>query len=383
MDNSKKYSDFLIKAGYWVVIAGLVILFAKFLLSPLVPFIIALIVSASVQPLASRLSKRLRMKKSVLSVILALLIYLLLAAALVGILIALISALISWAESMPAFFAENLSPWLAEQGDKLLAFISRYAPEVTPTVDELLPDAFGTVGSSVINLSGKIVSWASSVGSRLPGILLATVICVISTAFLSGDFEHVTGSVLSRLPAKGQSIVKRTREALRTVIGRYAKSYFLIFFITFCELCIGLLIVGIKQAPLIALIIAVFDILPIVGSGMVLLPWTVITFIQGSFVRGLGLAIIYIIVIVARQIFEPRIVGRQVGLHPLLTLLCMWVGLKLAGGVGMFAFPITLLIIRELRADGIIGKAATGTETVISASPAAPEASDKGEETVQ
>ena len=383
MESNNKYSSFLIKAGYWVVIGGLIVLFIKFLLSPLVPFIIALIVSAIVQPIASFLSKKLRIKKNVLSVFFALLIYLLLAAAVVGILIALISALISWAESMPAFFSQTLAPWLAEKGDGLLAFINRYAPSVTPTVDELLPDALSTVGSSVINFSGKIVSWASSVGSRLPGILLATVICVISTAFMSGDYDHITGAVLDRLPDKSRKIVLRTREALKAVIGRYAKSYFLIFFITFCELLTGLSIVGIRQTFLISLIIAAFDILPIVGSGMVLLPWTIVTFIQGNLLRGIGLAVVYIVIVVARQIIEPKIVGRQVGLHPLLTLVCMWVGLKLAGGVGMFLFPITLLIIRELKADGIISGRSEKAAPENNGSSPLPGEVEKGEITAQ
>ena len=120
------------------------------------------------------------------------------------------------------------------------------------------------------------------------------------------------------------------------------------------ELFIGFLIIGVSDAAGIAALIAVFDILPIVGSGLILAPWAIVCFIQGKVALGIGLAILWAIVIVARQITEPKIVGKQVGLHPLATLICLWVGLKLGGGLGMFALPISLLIILELKAEGLI-----------------------------
>ena len=123
---------------------------------------------------------------------------------------------------------------------------------------------------------------------------------------------------------------------------------------TFAEIAIGLLIIGFDNAAVIALLIAVFDILPIVGSGIVLAPWAVIKLLQGKIGMGIGLAILWAVVIVVRQIAEPKIVGKQVGLHPLATMLCLWVGLKLGGGIGMFALPISLLIILELKAEGLI-----------------------------
>ena len=97
-----------------------------------------------------------------------------------------------------------------------------------------------------------------------------------------------------------------------------------------------------------------FDILPIVGSGLVLAPWAAIKLLQGQIGTGVGLAVLWAVVIIVRQYAEPKIVGKQVGLHPLATLLCLWVGLKLAGGIGMFALPIGLLIIMELKTEGLI-----------------------------
>ena len=135
---------------------------------------------------------------------------------------------------------------------------------------------------------------------------------------------------------------------------KYLKQFVLILFITFMEVFIGLVFIGFENAAVIAALIAVFDILPIVGSGMVLLPWTVFTLIQGDIKRGIGLLLLYLFVVIARQVIEPRIVSKRVGLHPLSTLLFMWLGLKLFGGVGMLALPICVLILKDLHESGLL-----------------------------
>ena len=146
------------------------------------------------------------------------------------------------------------------------------------------------------------------------------------------------------------------QSAFKTIIKSYISSYLLVMLITFAEISAGLLIIRVENALLIAMVIAVFDILPIVGSGMILAPWAVILLIQGQTGRGIGIVILYAVVVIARQIMEPKLVGKRVGLHPLATLICLWVGAKALGIAGMFGFPITLLILKDLHAGGVIGR---------------------------
>ena len=104
----------------------------------------------------------------------------------------------------------------------------------------------------------------------------------------------------------------------------------------------------------IAVAIAIFDILPVVGSGLVLLPWTVFSLIKGDLVTGIGLAVLYVVVIIVRQIVEPKIVGDRVGLHPLVTLMSMVIGSYLFGGIGLLGLPITIALIHALNKQGAI-----------------------------
>ena len=340
--------------GYWAAIGLIVLLIAKYFLGALTPFIIAFAVAACTQPLARRLCKKFKIKKRAASVVLALLVYIFALAVVVSLAAGLISALIGWASRLPELFTNTISPWLTKEGNELVNLIGRFNPDIYGILDTAWPDVVSTIGSAVINMSGSVVSWASSVGTKLPGIMLATVICVIATAFIASDYDKIMAAAEQKLPDKAVYAIRKAKEAFRTIIGNYLRSYCLILLMTFAEILFGLLIIGFDNALIIAAIIAVFDILPIVGSGLVLLPWTIIVFIQGNIGRGIGLAVLYVVVIVVRQIAEPKIVGKQVGMHPVLTLISMWVGLKVFGGVGMFALPIGLLIVLDLKNSGVI-----------------------------
>jgi predicted PurR-regulated permease PerM len=151
---------------------------------------------------------------------------------------------------------------------------------------------------------------------------------------------------------------------------QYGRSYVLILGITFAELTLGLLILGVKRFVLIALLIAILDIFPVLGTGTVLIPWAVIALIQGSIGRGIGLLVLYAVITVIRQVIEPRIVGKHVGLHPLITLICMFVGTSLFGWIGLFGLPILMAILLELHNSGTLRVFRTmGEEETVQAQP--------------
>ncbi|MDD3169520.1 MAG: AI-2E family transporter, partial [Eubacteriales bacterium] len=132
------------------------------------------------------------------------------------------------------------------------------------------------------------------------------------------------------------------------------RSYGLIMSITFVEMSIGLSVIGIPNAVLVALLISVFDILPVLGTGGIMIPWTIITLFQGNYQTGLSLLFVYLVITVVRNILEPKIVGKQLGLHPVVTLMCIFVGANLFGVIGLFGFPITLSLLRHLNDTGTI-----------------------------
>ena len=114
----------------------------------------------------------------------------------------------------------------------------------------------------------------------------------------------------------------------------------MIFLLTFCVMLVGFLLLGISKAPLVALIVAFLDILPVIGVGTVLLPWSIFLFATGDLVTGVGLVILFLVNTVVRQIAEPKIVGKNLGIHPVLSLALIYVGYALFGFAGLLITPL-------------------------------------------
>ena len=164
----------------------------------------------------------------------------------------------------------------------------------------------------------------------------------------------MTDFCLKQLNDRARGIAVEIKNYIVGTLFVCIRSYLLIMSITFVELAIGLSLIRIPRAVLVALLIAVFDILPVLGTGGIMLPWVVIAALQGDISRAVGLLVIYLIITVIRNIIEPKIVGKQLGLHPVVTLVAMFVGASFAGIIGLFGLPIGLSLLCDLNNRGVI-----------------------------
>ncbi|MCR5610072.1 MAG: AI-2E family transporter, partial [Lachnospiraceae bacterium] len=249
---------------------------------------------------------------------------------------------------IPSYFTNDMLPVLTKWGSNFDKLADKY------NVEYDISSILTTVGGKLSSLSTSIVSFTGNVAVSVPGFIVNLIICVMSTYFFTADLTLFKEFIYKQLSGKAVNIIDNAVRLFFVNIGRYVKSYALIVLITFCELFISFLIIGIKGSFYIAMIIAIFDILPIVGCGTILLPWLVYAIVKGNSSLAIGLAIVYIIVTIVRNIIEPRIVGKQVGLHPLLTLAGMIVGTYVFGPLGLLGLPIALTIIKDLNEQEII-----------------------------
>lgn len=159
---------------------------------------------------------------------------------------------------------------------------------------------------------------------------------------------------MDQFKGEKRGIITGLKENVLGTLGKFLRAYTLIISITFLELSTGFWIIGIPNAVLFGLVVAIIDIMPILGTGAVLIPWSVVALIMGNTKVGLGMLFLYIIITVVRQVLEPKIVGQQIGLHPLVTLILMYVGAQLMGVLGLFALPIMATILVKLNKEGSI-----------------------------
>ena len=364
--------SFLVNIAYWAVIVAIVYLVFKYLVNLLMPFFLALIFAAVARPVAVFLSReyrykknaagervavrrRVRMNRTVAGIISVILLFLIVLGLLVILFVQLADTVADLAAGIPGLYYAKVLPGITEFFAKVEELAGRIDESLLEMVQSAVPNILSSVGSTVTEASAKVVGWIASVASRLPGMLLSTIICLIATVFIAVDFDKIKTFIRRNLPERPLRMVRDVRDSFLGIVWQFIKSYFIIFCITTTEITVGLLLIGVNRPVLVAVLIAIFDAFPIVGSGMILLPWTILTLISGEVWRGLGLGILYAVVVIARQIIEPKIVGKHVGLRPIVTLICMYAGTRLFGGlIGLFGLPITAAILVDLNDSGIL-----------------------------
>ena len=350
----EKRRQFIINFLYFAIILGIIILLARYALGVLTPFLIALIISFLLKPAVAFLSDKVKLPRGVAGIALVVVFYALLGLLITVLGVQLFSAAKSFFLTLPSLYTNGIVPWMHKAFISLQEFVGHLDPEATAAYNVVAEKVTKSLGDAVVTVSKSVVEWVTSSTLKAPKLLLNMLIMVISTIFLTVDFPKIQAFVMRQLTPHWRTLLHNARVQLGRTIWSYVRSYAMILVITFTEIFIGLSLIGINNAAGIAVAIAIFDILPVVGSGLVLLPWTIYTLISGNLTTGIGLGVLYVVVIVVRQIMEPKIVGDRVGLHPIVTLLSMVLGTYLFGGIGLLGLPITIALIHALNKEGAI-----------------------------
>ena len=214
--------------------------------------------------------------------------------------------------------------------------------EIRPVIDEKL---LSVIMSSSDTIANGVLSMAGNAITFLPDAILTTLVVIISTYYFAVDRVRINCFFLNLFPQSVRPKLKKAKDMLFDTVLKYLRAYGLIFLITFVQLLISFWIMGIEYAFVIALATSIVDILPILGTGTVLIPWSVASFISGSSGRGIGLLAAYAVITVSRQVIEPKIVGKFIGLPPLAALAAMFIGFKLIGVAGLILFPLGAIVL--------------------------------------
>jgi len=219
-----------------------------------------------------------------------------------------------------------------------------------PLLGGILPDqlasqisqAFGSLLSSGLS---AIAEWAGALAGGVPQFFFFLLVTLISLVYFSLDYDKITGFVKSYLPNKLTTFLLKLRNGVIFVLKKYILSYSLIMLITYLVLLLGFLLLRVEHAMLVAFFIALLDILPVIGVGTVLVPWSIYELAVGDGRLGVGLIILFVVNSVIRQFSEPKIVGKSLNIHPLFTLILLYVGYALFGIFGMLALPVLAVCI--------------------------------------
>ena len=194
-------------------------------------------------------------------------------------------------------------------------------------------------------LSSAVPDFAANIVMALPSIILVAIVTVIACFYFAVDIEAVNSKIVSLLPGGLRLYLQKLKRKVGFGLKKYFKAYLILFVITFAELFVGFLILGVDYSFVLAVLIAFIDFLPVFGTPAVLLPWGITLLFMKEYFTGVGLMVLASIIMIVRQVIEPKILGKNLGVHPILTLLTLYVGYELFGLFGMIFLPILILIL--------------------------------------
>lgn len=311
------------------------------------PFLLGFGLSALAEPPVRALRTRLGVPRRLAAFV----VVLLLSAAVFGILFLLGKLLFSQAQELsvklPSLLASLEAP-LAKLHGGLLRLAAKLPGSVAPAAAEWIDRLFA--GGSVLagTASEWLLGFAGNVIALVPDLVLFLLTTILSAYLFSAERTQLLQTARRLLPEPWRKKLLAVKDRLRSALRGYLKAQGYLFLVTLAIVAVGLLLLRRHNALPIALLIAVVDALPVFGAGTVLIPWGIISFLRGQTGQAVGLLLLYAAASLTRTCLEPRFLGRQIGLHPLLTLVSLYAGFRLFGVVGMILVPVGVILLKQI-----------------------------------
>lgn len=335
MDIGQK-KNFLINTAFALVILAVCYLLYKYIFPIVVPFLCGFLVAAVIV----KISKIIKLEGKWMRIGLIVLFYGVFGLLITVMIIKGIALVKNLVDLIPGLYEKQIIPTFELFYKEILFLVNELDPSVYSTIEQLWESLFEYLRSLVSVISKITVNIVSGTAITIPSLFLSTLMMIITSFFFVADYENIIDFYHRNTPSNWKDRINDIRTYLVETIFVVLRSYILIMLLTFSELSVLFVVFGIPNPFLMAAIIAVFDIMPVLGSGGILLPWAIAALFIGNYWLMVKLVAIYGIITVVRHYVEPRIVGGQLGLHPIISLISMFIGLNLFGVIGMFAFPV-------------------------------------------
>ncbi len=364
---------------YLILILGLSYLFLKYCFGIVFPFIFAFFVAMIVQRPTNKIYSKVHKFKGIISTVLVLLLLLII----VTFVMLIGASIVSSVKDFVAYITkkindfptliENIEAWLINALAVLPDSIeNRISTPLTESLENLKELTAAEAASRIVETAStsnklNVSSIVTPIGGgvwnvlkQIPSVLINTVITVVASCFMASDYDRLVGFLKNRVKPSHSVALSRSKSILLSNLKQLLKAYGTIMLITFAEVSLGLYLlkmIGIFKSEyvfLIAAITAIVDIVPVLGTGTIMIPWALYSFITGNYSLAIGLIIIYVVILVIRQIIEPKLVAEKLGLPPVITIAAMYIGTQLFGIIGLFLLPIILIMVKRLNDEGVI-----------------------------
>lgn len=319
----------------------------RYLMPVALPFLVGAGVAALAEPGVSRLTEKAKLPRALGAGLCVTGVYLLLCGILYFLGVVAYRELGSLARSLPQTAATLAAP-MGRLRDWVYGLTDKAPKDLRPMLESGVSSLFEGASSLAAKGAGLLLNLVTNVVGSLPGSFLFLGTAVISSFMISAQFPKIKLLLVPRLPEAWRERVLPVMHRVRQAVGGWFRAQAKLMGLTFLILTAGFLILRVRYAILFGALVALVDALPMLGTGTVLIPWSLLRFLDGDPAMGIGLLALYAVALTTRSTLEPRLVGKHMGLPPLLTLCAMYAGFRLWGILGMLLAPVLTICATEI-----------------------------------
>lgn len=347
MLSSSQRGALYLRLALRLLIVVAVICAIAFLTGPVIylfgPFIFALVIAWMLNPLIRGLNRRLDTSRRFLSFIVVLLMFLSAGAIIALVVYKLFSELVDLASNWQAIW-EGFQPVL-EYIEELVDRLSTFLPvDASGFLDTLGETIVSWVETRLSSTADSLVTMAGSLATSVASGAVAVLVFIVAAYFITADYPRIRWKA-RQFFGQSNHFIRILRDAAGSALGGYLKAQLILSGAVGLIILVALLIWGQDYSLIIAIITAIIDFVPFFGSGIVLVPWAVVSFISGSTTKAIFLVILSFGLFLFRKLAEPKVVGNHTGLSPLTSLVSIYVGMRVGGVLGMIFVPILVMIV--------------------------------------
>lgn len=306
----------------------------------LMPIIIAVLVAALARRFGKKLAAKTKMNENSVAILLVPIFYI---AAIAAIVLTVFFAVFYVNDLLGGFegIVKKVETFFADLQNIYAQFLGSFDGGFAKRLEEMGIGLFKDIGQkAVIGLTNLLTKTVR----KIPRLMLGFIVSLVAGCYIAKDFERWKNFLKGVLSEKILTSCRRIKKVAKESASGVFKAYFKLWFLTFCELFFGLLVIGVKHPFVLALLIAFVDLLPIIGTGTVLIPWALTSLLTGQISMGAALLILYLLITVIRNFLEPKILSKQMGVNSLVTLVAMFLGLKFFGFLGLITLPFIVTV---------------------------------------
>lgn len=357
--------SFIINFFYFSIFIGLYYFVVKYAFGYILPFVVAAALAVFLQKPVRKISSKLHIKThGAVSTILVLLIVVIIVGA---------AGLLGWVlvSELKEFFTylfsrfDSVNDVIVTVREFVMGIVAKLPRGLGATVSNYVSDFFNNLSTESSGIDMEMLSaplsGAWSVVKGIPSAFLSVLVTIISCVFMTSEYDLIKNMILDMLSeSKGKKLVS-SKQTVTRGISKLVKAYATLMLITFSEMFLGLnlmKLIGVYEGgyiAIIAFVTCIVDIIPVLGTGTVLIPWAVYNLIMGNVDLGIGLLVLYAVITVLRQILEPKLVANQAGLPAIATIMAMFIGARLFGAFGILLLPLTVIVLKLMYDEGVIG----------------------------